>query len=232
MSVSGDNGVDLQEFAAGLRSLLAAAGFRSIRALAKKANYSHTVLANAANGRRLPSWEVTRAFVTTCDGDIDEWERRWRALFSETRSQQSGPVVASPPWPAQAVVDGADPEDSGCYVDARTISARKISLTTRRQIIGTVELRHSERAHAAWGRFKGTEGLDLLAVHRHRVDATVEVIRESDGRRMSFTPEEYAFDYQWCDLVTTDGGLFYAYATVSFDGETVGYGETDRVELA
>jgi hypothetical protein len=231
MSTLEDDGFDLQRFAAGLRGLLAAAGFPSIRALARKVNYSHTILANAVNGKRLPTWDVTRAFVTACDGDVDEWERTWRFLYAASKAPDHKVVIPSPPWPAQAVADGADPEDSLCYMDARTVAARKISLTTRRQIVGIVELRYCERQGATWGRFRGSEGLDRIAIHRHQVDATVEVVRDSDGLRMSFTPKEYPFDNQWCDLVVTDGGLFYACATVFFDGETVAYGQTDMVAL-
>jgi hypothetical protein len=231
MTTSGGDGLSLQQFAADLRDLLATAGFPSIRALAKKANYSHTVLANAAKGRQLPSWDVTRAFVKACNGDVDEWEQRWRTLLLANRRQDVEPVIPSTPWPVQAVEDGADPEDAGCYVDARTVTARKISLMARKQIIGVVELRYCEREHAAWGRFKGSDGLDALAAHRYTVDTVVEVIRESDGRRESFTPEEYPFDYQWCTLVVADGGLFYASAQVLFDGEIVAFGETDKVSL-
>jgi hypothetical protein len=221
----------LQQFAAGLRDLLFTSPFRSYRELAKEAHYSHTALTNAAKGKVFPSLELTRAFVQTCGGDTEEWERRWRALYLARKTPVPETIVAVPPWPRQAVADGVDPEDSGCYVDARTVVAQKISLSARRQIIGIVELRYCERERAAWGRFKGSDGLDRLALHRHRVDVLVEVVRVSDETRMGFEPDEYPFDYQWCDLVIADGGLLYACATIRFERDVVGYGETSRIAL-
>jgi hypothetical protein len=31
-------------------------------------------------GRRLPTLEVTLAYVAACDGDLEQWERRWREV--------------------------------------------------------------------------------------------------------------------------------------------------------
>jgi hypothetical protein len=221
----------LQEFADDLRALLAAAGISSIRALAKKAHYSHTALANAAKGDRLPSWEVTSAFVEGCNGDVDDWERRWRALFLAAKTGAQT-MAAATAWSTQAVTDGADPEDSGSYVDARTVAAKKVALDSRRQVVGVIELRYSKKNHAAWGRFRGSDGLDHLATHRHRVVTEVEIYRQSDDRRLSYSIDEYPFDYQWCDLMVTNGELFRAGARLFFDGEAVAYGETVSVRLA
>lgn len=66
-------------FAVQLRRLRVDAGKPSYRVMAKRSYYGYTTLAGAAAGHEFPSWEVTRAYVTACDGDLDEWERRWRA---------------------------------------------------------------------------------------------------------------------------------------------------------
>jgi hypothetical protein len=46
------------------------------------AHFSKATLSAAASGHRLPTWEVTRAYVSACAGDVDEWELRWRAVRS------------------------------------------------------------------------------------------------------------------------------------------------------
>ncbi|GAA4232658.1 hypothetical protein GCM10022254_33150 [Actinomadura meridiana] len=65
-------------FAVALRRLRADAGGISYRAMATRSFYGYTTLAEAASGQRFPSWEVTRAYVLACGGDLREWERRWR----------------------------------------------------------------------------------------------------------------------------------------------------------
>jgi hypothetical protein len=66
------------QFASGLRDLKAATEL-SYRAMATRAHYSAPALSTAANGRQLPTWEVTEAYVKVCGGDVEEWRERWRA---------------------------------------------------------------------------------------------------------------------------------------------------------
>ncbi|MFG3273520.1 nSTAND1 domain-containing NTPase [Streptomyces luteogriseus] len=68
----------LLEFATGLRQLRQKAGNPPYRRLAEQAHYSISTLSSAASGQRLPTLEVTLAYVRACDGDPREWERRWR----------------------------------------------------------------------------------------------------------------------------------------------------------
>ncbi|WP_439658594.1 nSTAND1 domain-containing NTPase [Lentzea sp. HUAS TT2] len=77
-------------FAADLRKLRAEAGGPGYRELAVRAGYSAAALANAANGRRLPSLAVTLAFVRACDGDCVEWEQRWRCEAAATTTPDEG----------------------------------------------------------------------------------------------------------------------------------------------
>jgi tetratricopeptide (TPR) repeat protein len=67
----------LGEFASGLRRLREQSGGRSYRQMARSANFAAPTLARAASGRRLPSWEVTRAYVAACGGDLDQWRLAW-----------------------------------------------------------------------------------------------------------------------------------------------------------
>lgn len=71
------------EFARDLRRLREAAGRPPYRQMAGTALYSASVLSEAANGRKLPSLSVTRAYVWACEGDVVTWESRWRRLAAE-----------------------------------------------------------------------------------------------------------------------------------------------------
>jgi WD40 repeat protein/transcriptional regulator with XRE-family HTH domain len=74
------DGSELSEFAADLRLLRAKAGLPPYRELARAAHFSSTTLSDAASGRRLPSLDVTLAFVRACGGDTDAWDARWHTI--------------------------------------------------------------------------------------------------------------------------------------------------------
>ncbi|TWP52519.1 helix-turn-helix domain-containing protein [Lentzea tibetensis] len=74
------DGSPLTQFAEALRALRQQVGGPPYRELARRAGYSAATLSDAAGGRRLPSLDVTLAFVGACDGDGAEWERRWHEL--------------------------------------------------------------------------------------------------------------------------------------------------------
>jgi len=84
-----DGGV-VTRFAADLRLLRVKAGSPPYRELARRAHYSASTLAEAASGRRLPSLAVTLAYVQACDGDVAEWEERWRRAIEELAADNSG----------------------------------------------------------------------------------------------------------------------------------------------
>jgi hypothetical protein len=75
----------LHEFALALRALRSAAGAPSYRELAHTARYSQSVLAAAASGHTLPTWDVTRAYVAACGGDVGEWRERWERAAQSAR---------------------------------------------------------------------------------------------------------------------------------------------------
>ncbi|TWP52124.1 helix-turn-helix domain-containing protein [Lentzea tibetensis] len=74
------DGSGAAEFAAELRLLRQQAGSPTYRELARRAHYSSTTLSDAAGGRKLPTLEVTRAYVRACGGDVETWTRRWHEV--------------------------------------------------------------------------------------------------------------------------------------------------------
>jgi hypothetical protein len=70
----------LPRFAYDLRQLRRLGGRPTYRQLAGRAHYSTSTLADAASGVRLPTLEVTLAYVAACGGDVEEWRGRWQVL--------------------------------------------------------------------------------------------------------------------------------------------------------
>ncbi|MFS8099012.1 hypothetical protein LFM09_17960 [Lentzea alba] len=66
-------------FARELRSLRERAGKPTYRQLSSMTHYSEAALSQAAAGRKLPTLQVTLAYVRACGGSEEEWERRWYA---------------------------------------------------------------------------------------------------------------------------------------------------------
>uniref|UniRef100_UPI003F4930B3 hypothetical protein n=1 Tax=Amycolatopsis sp. CA-293810 TaxID=3239926 RepID=UPI003F4930B3 len=76
----------LADFARRLRTARAEAGMPTYRSMQTRANYSHAVLAQAAGGDKLPSWEVTKAYLQalTARGEGDRFElARWETYHDE-----------------------------------------------------------------------------------------------------------------------------------------------------
>ena len=69
-------------FAAELRSLRHGARTPSYREMSEQAHYSVSVLSRAASGEKLPTWNVTKAFVLACGGEPEDWRERWKAAHA------------------------------------------------------------------------------------------------------------------------------------------------------
>ncbi|PRY30786.1 WD40 repeat protein [Pseudosporangium ferrugineum] len=82
------------QLAAELRQLREKAGRPGYRQMAARANFSVATLSAAASGRRLPTLEVTLAYVAACDGDRAEWERRWREAERLSVAPAGDPAAA------------------------------------------------------------------------------------------------------------------------------------------
>ena len=101
----------LLRFAADLRSLRDRAGGHSYRQLGARAHYSATTLSDAAGGRKLPTLAVTLAYVRACEGDVTEWEDRWRQVAAEVLpSTDPGPDEGHPPYAGLAAYGTEDAE--------------------------------------------------------------------------------------------------------------------------
>ncbi|MFI2666834.1 helix-turn-helix domain-containing protein [Micromonospora carbonacea] len=93
------------EFAYWLRDLRNRSGL-TYEQLSRRTGYGKSTLQEAAAGRRLPTLDVTLAFVKACDGDEDAWRDYWTRL--KRASGQGRPSGApesldlTPPWAAAA----------------------------------------------------------------------------------------------------------------------------------
>jgi hypothetical protein len=97
-------GDDQARFLADLRSLrdTAAIGYDE---LAARAHFPSDILKEAENGSALPGLPILTAYVRACEGDVIEWEERWRRLASEVPEDPDLPV--RPPGASPAAVAGA-----------------------------------------------------------------------------------------------------------------------------
>ncbi|WP_051799759.1 nSTAND1 domain-containing NTPase [Catenuloplanes japonicus] len=98
----------MEQFAAGLRELRDKAGRPGYRQMAARVNYSVATLSAAASGRRLPTLEVTLAYVAGCDGDPAEWERRWRETERLTVATAEPDRDGPSPYPGLATFQAED----------------------------------------------------------------------------------------------------------------------------
>lgn len=81
----------IQEFAVALRELREDAGGPTYRSLADRTGLSVSTLADAAGGRRLPTFAVAVAYAVACGGDEQEWAARWRAVAEGQVSPERAP---------------------------------------------------------------------------------------------------------------------------------------------
>jgi hypothetical protein len=95
---------DKERFLADLRALRDTAGVE-FDELAARAHYPSSVLKEAEHGPSLPGLPILAAYVRACDGDVLEWEERWRRLGVESRADPGLPV--RPAGASPAAVAGA-----------------------------------------------------------------------------------------------------------------------------
>jgi hypothetical protein len=97
-------GDDQARFLADLRALRdsAAIGYDE---LAARAHYPSDVLKEAENGPSLPGLPILSAYVRACEGDVLDWEERWRRLNPDVPDDPDLPV--RPAGASAAAVAGA-----------------------------------------------------------------------------------------------------------------------------
>jgi len=101
---SAGQGDDKERFLADLRALRDTAALE-FDELAARAHYPSDVLKEAESGPSLPGLPILAAYVRACDGDVPEWEERWRRVGLEPRADPSLPV--RPAGASPAAVAGA-----------------------------------------------------------------------------------------------------------------------------
>jgi len=101
---SAGRGDDQARFLADLRALRdsAAIGYDELSA---RAHYPSDVLKEAENGPSLPGLPILSAYVRACEGDVLDWEERWRRLNPEVPDDPDLPV--RPAGASAAAVAGA-----------------------------------------------------------------------------------------------------------------------------
>src|SRR4030081_2258703 len=84
-------GDDQARFLADLRALRDSAviGYDELSA---RAHYPSDVLKEAENGPSLPGLPILSAYVRACEGDVPDWEERWRRLNPEVPDDPDLPV--------------------------------------------------------------------------------------------------------------------------------------------
>jgi hypothetical protein len=95
---------DRARFLTDLRALrdAAAVGYDELSA---RTHFPSGILKEAENGPALPTLPILAAYVRACDGDVLEWEERWRRLGSEAWADPNLPV--RPPGASPAAAAGA-----------------------------------------------------------------------------------------------------------------------------
>jgi WD40 repeat protein len=122
--------------AADLRNLREKAGKPGYRQMAARANYSVATLSAAASGRRLPTLEVTLAYVTACDGDPADWERYWREVERLSVAPTGDPAAAdgseASPYPGLATFQ---PEDAPLFFGRTALVGELVSRLRQKRFL-------------------------------------------------------------------------------------------------
>jgi WD40 repeat protein len=124
----------LLRFAADLRSLRQKAGNPTYRELAKQAHFSVTTLSSAANGRQLPSLNVTLAYVRVCGGDEVEWEQRWHEVAAESVPAESTPDESGTRAPYVGLA-AFQPQDADLFHGRERFVAELADRLTRQRFV-------------------------------------------------------------------------------------------------
>src|SRR5580658_4802404 len=90
---------DRARFLADLRALrdAAAVGYDELSA---RTHFPSGILKEAENGPALPTLPILAAYVRACDGDVLEWEERWRRLEFDSRADDGLPIRPAGASPA------------------------------------------------------------------------------------------------------------------------------------
>jgi Helix-turn-helix domain len=85
----------LAAFATQLRDLRRTAGNPSYRTLAQRSHFAASTLSTAAGGDRLPTLDVTLAYVRACGGEEEMWRERWLQVDGLVNRRNEIPINQS-----------------------------------------------------------------------------------------------------------------------------------------
>ncbi len=105
--------ITVAEFAARLRELRRASRL-SLSQLAALTHYNKASLSRAANGQRLPAWQLAEQYVRHCGGDVPAFEQLWQRVqpgkltTTTTADTIDSPEEPTPPTAARSTGGGSD----------------------------------------------------------------------------------------------------------------------------
>ncbi|WP_432842141.1 hypothetical protein [Dactylosporangium sp. CA-092794] len=120
-------------FAQDLRALREKAGNPPYRELSRRAHFSAASLSDAAGGRKLPTLAVTLAYVRACDGDVREWESRWRELAAAPDPAEGDEPAGPAPYIGLAAFQT---EDADRYFGRERLVEELTTALSRRRLVG------------------------------------------------------------------------------------------------
>ncbi|GAA3287934.1 DUF2690 domain-containing protein [Dactylosporangium vinaceum] len=200
----------ITEFVADLARLRQEAGQPSLRRMAEKGHYSHTALSSVLSGKRLPSQELTMAFVRACDGDESVWRARWEREHAELNPPPApaaaiAPARRRPAWwtiaapvalslllaagiagylatrPAEPTAPAAPVALDGTDPQEQHCQADAVSVHTEPVPgYGSLTLRHSPHCRAVWPLYVSTEQVPP------GVTISLRAVRPADGAESRF----------------------------------------------
>ncbi|MDX3498664.1 XRE family transcriptional regulator [Streptomyces turgidiscabies] len=114
------------------------AGSPPYRRLADQAHYSISTLSSAASGQRLPTLAVTLAYVRACDGDTEEWEKRWREaaeLLGEEGHLAAGLAEEGGPVPPYAGLRSFREQDADWFFGRERLLEELVGRLERQRFV-------------------------------------------------------------------------------------------------
>lgn len=164
----------LAQFASGLRSLRALAGF-SYQELSRRTMFVRSVLSEAAGGVKFPTWEVTAAYVQACGGDLVEWKQRWDV----TREQRPPPVRADRPEPRTRPRPAPEPDPGVPATPRPTAGTGQLSARSRSKLAAAACPRHWDSGQVLFREADASDHVTLLLSGLVKIAVTA-----SNGRQV------------------------------------------------
>ncbi|GAA4255817.1 nSTAND1 domain-containing NTPase [Dactylosporangium darangshiense] len=194
----------VQRLAWQLRRLRESAGNPSYRALARRAHYSASTLADAAKGERLPSLEVTLAYAEACGGDPAEWQALWSAA-----AEAPAPQRADERCPYRGL-RAFRPEEAEWFFGRSALVDRLLTKVDRLAMVGVYGASGSGKSSLLRAGLLGAVAADprlarrwrpmLLTPTEHRLEALSDLVTKLSGADRQRVQEELAADPAALDI--------------------------------